>query len=82
MTFHLQKAGVLENDDWALKTKRLVFFTPQVSAVILDGKPFQPGGSTEAKFSALKIEGENFRFKTSQPGDLLIHGGKWEIILK
>jgi hypothetical protein len=82
LSLQLQAVGVLEKDDWGAKKKSVIFYVPQLTAVAVDQKPLDLGRGIHARFSSLKIQEDNFRFESSQPGELSFDGRRLVITLE
>jgi hypothetical protein len=82
LNLQLQGVGVLEKDDWSAKKKSVIFYVPRLTAVAVDQKPLDLGRGIHARFSSLKIQEDNFRFESSQPGELSYDGRRLVITLE
>ena len=82
LTLETRENGVLENDDWDGKKKRVAFFAPEVTALTIDGAAsgFEPSSSRE--FKTLDLAGPNFAVSVKAPGAILIFGRTVKITLK
>jgi hypothetical protein len=82
LSLELQSLGVIERDDWSGKKKGVIFYVPKLGAAILDQKPLDLGQGTHVSFNSLKIQDGNFRFESSEAGELSFDGRRLIITLK
>jgi hypothetical protein len=63
---------VFEENDYKEKTKKLVFYTDEMSSVVLDGKPLKYSEGESVKFINIEMQGTNFKFRYDNAGSILI----------
>jgi hypothetical protein len=82
LTLETRENGVLENDDWDGKKKRVAFFAPEVTSLTIDGAAsgFAPPPSRE--FKTLDLAGPNFAVSLKGPGAILVSGRTVKVTLK
>jgi hypothetical protein len=70
--FRVQDTGLLEENDWDAKTKKMIFFVPEMTSVILDGKPMEIKGENRQQFDEIEVLGKNMKFSCSEGGTIEI----------
>jgi hypothetical protein len=81
-TFLLQvrDAGVLERNDWGARTRKIVFFVPELASVVADGAEFAKG-TAPVEFESLEMAGEKLTLHCSGRGTIDRTDRRIEIIL-
>jgi hypothetical protein len=71
LLLQVQDAGLFEENDWSARKKKVVFFIPEISSIILDGKSF---GLEDGlfPFKNIEINGKNLKFSCTKPGTILM----------
>ena len=83
LTLETRENGVLENDDWDAKKKRVAFFAPEVTALTIDGAASGFGPSLSRSNSRPSISpGRISPFSVKGPGAILVSGRTVKVTLK
>jgi hypothetical protein len=64
--------GVLENDDWSGKKKRVAFFVPEITSLTIDGAAQSLEPTPLREFKTLELLGPNFSVRVKTPGAIVI----------
>ena len=72
LLLQIYNSGVFEENDYKEKTKKLVFYTDEMSSVVLDGKPLKYSEGESVKFINIEMQGTNFKFRYDNAGSILI----------
>jgi hypothetical protein len=70
--FRLQDAGLLDENDWNARTKKLVFFVPEITSMWLDGKPVQIAETGQHRFESVGITGPDLKVNCFRSGTIVI----------
>jgi hypothetical protein len=76
MLLEVHDAGLLEENDWDARTKKVVFFIPEITSIALDGMPLKPVEGTPYQFKNIEVVGENFKFSYGKEGTITIANHK------
>jgi hypothetical protein len=82
LTVETRENGVLENDDWDRKKKRVVFYVPEITSLRIDGAAQSPGTSVSGEFRTLELLGPAFAVKVKAAGAIDISGRRAAVSLK
>ncbi len=67
-----QENGVLENDDWDAKKKRVAFYVPEITSLRIDGESRSLVPSSSGKFRMLELLGPDFAVRVKTAGAIAI----------
>ena len=67
-----QENGVLENDDWDGKKKRVAFYVPEITSLRIDGAARSLGPSASGEFRMLELLGPDFAVSVKTAGAIAI----------
>jgi hypothetical protein len=81
LLLQINDTGLLEENDWDKKIRKVVFFVPEVTSVILDGEPLKPADGIENRFDNIEISGRNLKFEYSGSGTVIFANSKITINL-
>lgn len=77
-----QENGVLENDDWDGKKKRVAFYVPEITSLRIDGAARSLGPSASGEFKTLELAGPNFAIRVNTPGTIVVSDRAVTVSLK
>lgn len=81
LILQIQDNGILEKDDWDGKKKQVIFFSPEVASISVDGNVVDLASPFTREFKVLEIEGRGFMIKAQKAGTISISGKTISIIL-
>jgi translation elongation factor P/translation initiation factor 5A len=64
---------LLDENDWDARTKRIVFFVPEIASILLDGKPIENREKSQHQFKEIEISGSNLKFSYCKEGTITIN---------
>ena len=70
LSFSIQNSGLYEENDWDGKSKRIVFYTPNISSLSLDKKKYDIDETVEIHFGQIDCKGSNFDFSYTGSGNI------------
>lgn len=76
LLLQVQDTGLLEENDWDKRIKKVVFFDPEMTSISLDGKPIKPVEAKLYQFKNIEIRGKNFKFSYSKDGTITFVGDR------
>jgi hypothetical protein len=76
LLLEVHDTGLLEENDWDARTKKVVFFVPEITSMALDGMPLKPVEGTPYQFKNIEVVGENFKFSYGKEGTIIIANHK------
>jgi len=82
LTLETRENGVLENDDWDGKKKRVAFFAPEGTALTIDGTAIGLAPFPSREFKTLDLAGPDFSVSVKGPGEILVSGRTVKVTLK
>ena len=71
--FQLRDAGLLDENDWDARTKKMVFFVPEIASILLDGKPIENREKSQRQFKEIEVSGKNLKFSYCKEGTITIN---------
>lgn len=74
LILQLHDAAVFEENDWDTKRKKVVFFSPEITSLFLDNKPFKLNDDLKRKFNKIEVNGKIFDFNYSKAGTIILIG--------
>ena len=77
-----QENGVLENDDWDGKKKRVAFYVPEITSLRIDGAARSLGPSASGEFRMLELLGPDFAVSVRAAGAIAISDRAVTVSLK
>jgi hypothetical protein len=72
LLLEIHDTGILEQDDWDKRTKKIVFFVPEITSLSLDGKTLDLSPVTQSQFGNVEMSGKNLKLNYSKPGTISI----------
>jgi hypothetical protein len=69
LLLQVRGVGILERNDWAAKTRAVVFFVPEAPAVVVNGVALAAGNTT-APFTSLEITGDHVKVTYEKAGTI------------
>jgi hypothetical protein len=72
LLLEVHDTGLLEQDDWDKRIKKVVFFIPEITSIALDGMSLKPVEGTSYQFKNIEMIGENLKFSYSKAGTITI----------
>ncbi len=82
LSLQVRGVGILEEDDWDKKWKKVTFFVPGISMITIDGKMVRPEDEgAPREFNTLELSGNGFTLTAKRAGMLNSSGGKLRIVL-
>ncbi len=70
LSLQVQEAGVYEENGWDAKHKKVIFYTPSIESITLDGAIVEPGKALSLTFRTLEIKGPSVRLTVTKPGTI------------
>jgi hypothetical protein len=77
----LHDAALLELEEWDAKRRKVVFYVPEVTSILIDGRPVTFHSDESRHFQIIEMNGENFQFNSSQAGVLMYSGNTLKVTL-
>jgi hypothetical protein len=74
-------AGLLELEEWGAKRRKVVFYVPEVTSILIDGRPVTFHSDESRHFQIIEMKGKNFQFNSSQAGVLMYSGNTFKVTL-
>ncbi len=68
LLLEIHDTGIFEQNDWDKRTKKLIFFVPEITSITLDGKSFDPTLTMQSQFKNIEIAGKNLKLNYAKPG--------------
>ncbi len=68
LSFELHHSGLLEEDDWNAKKKKLIFYTPENLSIKLDDELLEAVKDSPQQFENVEMSGTSFKFISSKEG--------------
>jgi hypothetical protein len=81
LLFQVKESRLLEENDWDKRIRKVIFFAPEISSVLLNGKPLKLPGGQPHQFDNIEIQGSNFELSYSQKGTIASIDNRVEINL-
>jgi hypothetical protein len=81
LLLEIHDTGILEQDDWDKRIKKITFFTPEITSLSLDGKTLDSAQVTQSQFKNIEIAGKNLNLSYAKPGTISIAGHQVNINL-
>jgi hypothetical protein len=72
LLLEIHNSGIFEQDDWDKRTKKIIFFVPEITSLTLDGKALDSAQVTQSQFSNIEIAGKNLKLTCTKPGAISI----------
>lgn len=72
LLLEIHDTGILEQDEWDKRTKKIIFFTPEITSLSLDGKTLDPAQVTQSQFKNIEMVGKNLKLTCTKPGTISI----------
>ena len=72
LLLEIHDTGILEQDDWDKRIKKIVFFVPEITSLILDGKAIDLSQVTQSQFGNIEMSGKNLKLIYAKPGFISI----------
>lgn len=82
LTVESRENGVLENDDWDRKDKRVALFVPEITTLRIDGAARNMDPAVSGEFGTLDLAGPNFFISVKTPGTIVGSGRAVKVTLK
>lgn len=77
----IHDAGVMEEDDWEARRRRVIVFSPDAPAIIADGLSLGLESVPPRPFGALEVDAGPLQLSTALPGTLAVTGAAITISL-
>jgi len=74
LLLQVQDAGLLEQNDWGKRIRKVTFFDPEITSISLDGKRIKPAEGKPYQFKNIEILGKNFKLSYSKEGTASFSG--------
>jgi hypothetical protein len=68
LLLQVHDAGLLEQNDWDKRIKKVAFFIPEISSIVLDGTAVKPVNGTVYQFKKIEMAGKNLKFNYAKAG--------------
>lgn len=81
LLLQVENTALLEQNDWDKKTKKVVFFIPEIASINLNGEPVKPTDGIKYRFDKIEILGPNMKFSYSKSGTAIFEGNRVSINL-
>jgi len=81
LLLQVHDTGLLEENDWDKRIRKVVFFAPEISSVSLNGKPLKLSEDQPHQFDNIEIQGSNFELSCSRKGSITLAANRVEINL-
>jgi hypothetical protein len=72
LLLEIHDTGILEQDDWDKRIKKITFFIPEITTLSLDGKALDSAQVTQSQFKNIEIAGKNLNLSYAKPGTISI----------
>ncbi|HEX7402331.1 MAG TPA: hypothetical protein VF369_09145 [candidate division Zixibacteria bacterium] len=72
LLLEIHDTGILEQDDWDKRIKKIVFFAPEITSLSLDGKILDLTQVTPSQFKNIELSGNNLKLNYAKPGTIAI----------
>jgi hypothetical protein len=76
LLMQLHDSGLLEENDWDKRIKKVVFFIPEINSISLDGEPFELKEGIQYQFNNIEMLEENLKLSYSKVGKITLSGHK------
>jgi hypothetical protein len=76
LELQVKDAGILEENDWASRDKRIVAYAPETPSVSADGRAIRSSEGEVASFDSLRVEGPGVHLLCRRPGTLRMEAGR------
>jgi hypothetical protein len=77
----VHEAGLFELNDFDAHEKTVAFYTPEISAITLDGGRLDVAGDAARPFDSIEMAGSGFQLKYSKPGVIPVAGDRVSVDL-
>jgi len=81
LLLQVHDTGLLEQNDWDKRIRKVVFFIPELRSIILDGEPVSLDDSAVFQFGSIEILGQNLKFSYSRAGNVTLEGNEVKVNL-
>jgi len=71
LLLQVHDSGLLEQNDWEKKKRKVIFYVPEIISILLDRKPLKPSDGKYHQFENIKIIGDNVKFSYSKEGTII-----------
>lgn len=72
LLLEVHNTGLFEQNDWDAKTKKIVFFVPEITSFSLGGKLITLTVAAQYQFKNIEMVGKNFKFSYSKAGTVTV----------
>ncbi|MGB2696594.1 MAG: hypothetical protein WBD28_01890 [Candidatus Zixiibacteriota bacterium] len=70
LLFQVHDSGLLEENDWDKRIRKVIFFAPEISSISLDGNSIKLAKGKLHQFQNIEVQGTNFQLTYSQKGNI------------
>lgn len=81
LLFQVKETGLLEENDWERRIRKVIFFAPEISSISLDGKLLSLTDNELYRFGNIDVKGSNFELNYSQKGTITLIDNRVEMNL-
>lgn len=72
LLLQVHDTGLLEQNDWDVRIRKVTFFIPEITSISLDGKSLKLAEDTQYQFKNIEMFGKNLKFNYSKDGTIII----------
>ena len=72
LLLQVHDTGLLEENDWDRRKKKVVFFIPEITSLLLDGKSVKLKKDTQYRFQNIEMLGDNLKLSYSREGKITL----------
>lgn len=72
LLLQVHDTGLLEENDWDKRIKKVGFFIPVINSISLDGKPIELKEGIQYQFKNIEMLGDNFKLSFSKGGKIIL----------
>lgn len=81
LLLQVRDTGLLEENDWDKRIRKVIFFDPEITSISLDGKPIKPAQAKLHQFKNIEMLGANFKLSYSKAGTITFSGNRVKVNL-
>jgi hypothetical protein len=72
LLLEIHDTGILEQDDWDKRIKKIAFFVPEITSLSLDGKTLDLTQVAQSQFGDIELSAKNLKLTYTKPGTITI----------
>jgi hypothetical protein len=72
LLLQVHDTGLLEENDWDRRKKKVVFFIPEITSLLLDGKSVKLKKDAQQRFKNIEMLGDNLKLSYSREGKITL----------